>query len=114
MTTKSRGGLQLGGLEALVDIDAVSGQQVAHGWVKALVGAAHLMALLLGEQRQAAHQGAADAEEVDPHPPLAKLASPVLISIMLKARPTPMAMWDFSDRERMKPNTVTDQIMKVA
>ena len=107
--------LQLGCTEALVDPDAVGGQQVAHGRVDApLVRAADLMALLLGEQRQAAHQGAADAEKVDSHPPLARLASAVLISIMPKARPTPMPVWVFMDLERMKPNTVTDQIMKAA
>ena len=49
------GRLQLGRVEAFVDGDAVRGQQVAHRWIDVLVGAAHLMALLLGEQSQAAH-----------------------------------------------------------
>ena len=55
----------LAGREALENLDVRGGQLVAHGRIDGAVEAAHLVALFAGEQRQAAHQGAADAEKVE-------------------------------------------------
>ena len=57
---------ELGGLEAFEHFDARVGKLVAHGRIESAVEAADDEPLLLRELRQATHEGATDAEEIEP------------------------------------------------
>ncbi|MCY1438474.1 hypothetical protein D9M71_546760 [compost metagenome] len=59
--------LQVGGVVALHQLDALGFQLGAHRGIDVGVGAGHPMAELLGQHGQRAHEGAADAENVDMH-----------------------------------------------
>jgi hypothetical protein len=60
----------LAGVEAFDQFDAQGAQLVAHGRVDAGVAAGHGVAGFTGQGGQAAHEGAADAENVDVHQPI--------------------------------------------
>jgi hypothetical protein len=55
------------GAKALDQLDAQGPQLVAHRRVDAGVAAGDAVAGLAGQRRHAAHEGAADAEDVDVH-----------------------------------------------
>ncbi|MNE09601.1 hypothetical protein D3C80_1022870 [compost metagenome] len=59
--------VELGGVITLGQFDALSLQLRAHGRVDVGVGAGDVMAKLLGEDRQRAHERAADTENMNVH-----------------------------------------------
>ena len=66
-TTTSGRGLSCAGVEALDELDAQRLELRAHGWIDVLVGTGDAMTGGLGDGGDAAHEGAADAENVDVH-----------------------------------------------
>ncbi|MCY1238260.1 hypothetical protein D9M72_509870 [compost metagenome] len=58
---------QLGGIEAFDQLDALRFQLGAHRRIDIGIAAGDAMAGLLGQHRQAAHEGAADAKDMNMH-----------------------------------------------
>ena len=66
-TTTSGARLELRGFEALRELDAQRLELRAHGWIDVLVRTGDAMARGLGDGGDAAHERAADAENVNVH-----------------------------------------------
>ena len=66
-TTTSGAGSELGGVETRGELDAERLELRAHGWIDVLVRARDAMAGGLGDGGDAAHERAADAENVNVH-----------------------------------------------